>query len=148
MRVSIAALLTAAALGGAALIAHRRLVLVSVTGTSMEPTLRHGDRILVRRRRPADVRRGDIAVLAAPDAAQGPEWHCLGWHVKRVVALPGDQVPPGVPAPDATGHVREGTVVVFGDNPMGGDSRQWGPYDVDGLVGTYLCRTRKGGEAA
>ncbi|PXX71663.1 signal peptidase I [Nocardia tenerifensis] len=121
--------------------ARRKLVLVNVTGASMEPTLRDGDRILVRRRGPAALRRGQIVVLMAPEAAQGPQWQCPGWHVKRVVALAGDPLPADVPPADETGLVPRDSVVVFGDNPFGGDSRDWGPYRVDGLVGTLVCRT-------
>ncbi|MFC9440467.1 S26 family signal peptidase [Nocardia sp. NPDC057030] len=137
----VAALLAA----GALFVARRMLVLVNVTGASMEPTLRDGDRILVRRRGPGGLRRGRIVVLMAPAAAQGPDWQCPGWHVKRVVALPGDPLPADVPAPDGTGLVPRDSVVVFGDNPFGGDSRNWGPYRVDGFVGTLVCRTRTAG---
>lgn len=130
---------------GAIFAARRILVLVNVTGASMEPTLCDGDRILVRRQGAGGLRRGRIVVLMAPEAAQGREWQCPGWHVKRVVALPGDPLPADVPATDDTGLVPRDSVVVFGDNPFGGDSRNWGPYRVDGLVGTLVCRTRTAG---
>ncbi|MFE3445686.1 S26 family signal peptidase [Nocardia sp. NPDC059180] len=139
--MSIISLFAVAALAGVAVAARRALVLVSVIGMSMEPTLRDGDRILVRRRQPADLRCGHIVVLRAPDAAQGADWECLGWHIKRVAGLPGDPMPTGVPAADGTGVVPADSVVVLGDNPFGGDSRNWGPYPMDGLVGTYVCRT-------
>lgn len=122
--------------------ARRIVVLVNVTGASMEPTLGDGDRILVRRHGAAGLRRGRIVVLMAPEAAQGPQWQCPGWHVKRVAALPGDPLPAEVPATDDTGLVPRDSVVVFGDNPFGGDSRDWGPYRLDGFVGTLICRTR------
>jgi len=141
MRASVAALFAAAVFTGAVFAARRALVLVRVNGTSMEPTLCDGDRILVRRRKPAELRRGHIAVLLAPEAAQGRDWQCPGWHVKRVVALPGDPLPADVPAADDTGLVPADSVVVLGDNPFGGDSRNWGPYRADGLVGTFVCRT-------
>jgi signal peptidase I len=132
-----------AVLGGAALWAHRRLVLVTVHGTSMEPTLSDGARVLVRRRRLAQLTVGDVAVLESPEAARAPEWQCAGWHVKRVAALPGDPLPAGIPAPGAT-RVPPDTVVVLGDNPAGGDSRHWGPYPTTNLVGTVLCRLTPG----
>ncbi|MGI5130299.1 signal peptidase I [Pseudonocardia sp. CA-107938] len=128
--------------GAVVLAARRTLVVVNVSGTSMEPTLRNGDRILVRRRRPEQVRRGEITVLAAPEAATAPEWQCATWHVKRVVALPGDPVPAGVPVP--ADRVPAGSVVALGDNDVGGDSRTWGPYRADGVVGTYVLRLRTG----
>lgn len=61
------------------------------------------------------------------------------WHVKRVAALPGDPAPRILKL--AGDRVPADTVVVLGDNPAGGDSRNWGPYPAAGLVGTYLCRT-------
>ncbi|WP_372505979.1 S24/S26 family peptidase [Actinomadura madurae] len=45
---------------------QRSLVVVTVHGTSMMPTLRDGDRVLVRRRPLPHVRRGDIVVLEPP----------------------------------------------------------------------------------
>ncbi|RDI69253.1 S26 family signal peptidase [Nocardia pseudobrasiliensis] len=132
---------------GAIFAARRILVLVNVTGVSMEPTLRDGDRILVRRHGPTGLRRGRVVVLPAPEAARGPLWQCPGWHVKRVVALPGDPLPAEVPATDDSGLVPRDSVVVFGDNPFGGDSRNWGPYGTDGFVGTLVCRTRASGQA-
>jgi signal peptidase I len=132
------------ALGGAALLAHRRLVLVNVYGTSMEPTLSDGARVLVRRRRLAQLAVGDVAVLAPPKAAQAPEWQCSTWHVKRVAALPGDPLPAGVPGPGGAIRVPPDTVVVLGDNPVGSDSREWGPYPAAGLVGTMICQLSPG----
>ncbi|GAB2687241.1 S26 family signal peptidase [Nocardia thraciensis] len=141
MRANTTILFVAAILTGILLAVRRALVSVHVTGASMEPTLWDGDRVLVRRRKPADLRRGHIAVMRAPDTAQGTDWQCLDWHVKRVVALPGDPMPAGVPVTDDTGVVPVGSVVMFGDNPFGADSRNWGPYPIDGLVGTFVCRT-------
>lgn len=132
-----------------ALVARRVVVLVNVIGASMEPTLHHGDRILVRRHEPRPLRRGDIAVLAAPAAAQA-EWQCRDWHVKRVAALPGDlmaddiPMPDGMPEPKGAGmrRVPDGTIVMLSDNPAGRDSRTWGPYPEDGLLGTLLWSGR------
>ncbi|MGO4756065.1 S24 family peptidase, partial [Streptomyces sp. 2MCAF27] len=50
--------------------ARRKLVVVTVDGMSMAPTMTHGDRVLVRRRRPRQVRVGDIVVLEPP--SEGP----------------------------------------------------------------------------
>src|SRR5262245_21067214 len=72
---------------------RRRLLLVTVQGRSMEPTLAEGDRVLVRRRLPARIRRSDVVVLRRPpgavvvDVAGAAELL-----VKRVVALGGDPV--------------------------------------------------------
>jgi nickel-type superoxide dismutase maturation protease len=91
-----------------------RWVLARVTGPSMSPTVRHGDRLLVRRvRRPQDVRTGDVVLARFPAR---PELLV----VKRVRrAVPG-------------GHWVEG------DNPLvADDSRAFGPAVV---VGRALLR--------
>jgi nickel-type superoxide dismutase maturation protease len=88
-----------------------RWVLARVSGPSMSPTVRHGDRLLVRRvDRPADVRRGDVVLARFP---LRPELLV----VKRVTrAVPG-------------GHW------VQGDNPfVTDDSRAFGPAVVVGRV--------------
>jgi signal peptidase I len=130
------------ATGCTALWMRRHLTLVTVTGNSMEPTLHQGDRVLVRRRRLHDLARGEVVVLAGPKTGiqVGEVWRAPigGWHIKRVAALPGDKLPDGVPAPDETGLVPPNTVVVFGDNPIGADSRTWGPYPADGVMGTAI----------
>jgi phage repressor protein C with HTH and peptisase S24 domain len=88
-----------------------RWVLARVAGPSMSPTVRHGDRLLVRRvRRPGRVRPGDVVLArfaARPDLLV----------VKRVRrAVPG-------------GHWVED------DNPLvGDDSRAFGPAVVVGRV--------------
>ena len=86
-----------------------RWVLARITGPSMSPTLRHGDRLLVRRvQRPDDVRPGDVVLARFPSR---PELLV----VKRVArAVPG-------------GHWLQG------DNPLvADDSRAFGPAVVLG----------------
>ncbi|MGI5145074.1 S26 family signal peptidase [Plantactinospora sp. CA-294935] len=52
---------------------RRRYVVVTVRGPSMEPGLREGDRVLVRRRRAAQLRTGDLVVFAeAPEPPVRP----------------------------------------------------------------------------
>jgi phage repressor protein C with HTH and peptisase S24 domain len=91
-----------------------RWVLARVTGPSMSPTVRHGDRLLVRRVRPGEVRGGDVVLArfpARPDLLV----------VKRVVR----------PVPG--GHW------VVGDNPLvGDDSRAFGTAVVIGRVAVRL----------
>ena len=87
-------------------VARRRLVLVTVSGASMSPTLRDGDRVLVRRRRLPAVHRGDIVVLEPPHdprvdyATRSRRLGGRPWNIKRVAALPGDPIPAGVGAGD------------------------------------------------
>jgi nickel-type superoxide dismutase maturation protease len=88
-----------------------RWVLARVTGPSMSPTVRHGDRLLVRRvRRSGEVRPGDVVLARFPSR---PELLV----VKRVRrAVPG-------------GHWVEG------DNPLvTDDSRAFGTAVVVGRV--------------
>lgn len=91
-------------------------VLARVSGPSMSPTVRHGDRLLVRRVRPGAVAVGDV-VLARFPARPGL------LVVKRVHRLLGD-----------------GAVDVRGDNPLvADDSRAYGPAVA---VGRVLVRLR------
>ncbi|MQY08407.1 S26 family signal peptidase [Actinomadura macrotermitis] len=129
---------TALAAGAALAAARRRLVVVTVGGPSMEPTYVSGDRVLVLRRR--SVRRGDVVVLAGPHDPPAGGLATTRWFVKRVAALPGDPVPervrPAVPDP----LVPPGKVVVLGDGARSADSRQWGYFPLDGVLGVAVRR--------
>jgi nickel-type superoxide dismutase maturation protease len=88
-----------------------RWVLARVSGPSMSPTVRHGDRLLVRRVRPADAVGPGEVVLA------------------RFPARPGLLVVKRVVRTAAGGHW------VQGDNPLvTDDSRAFGPAVVVGRV--------------
>ena len=93
-----------------------RWVLARVTGPSMSPTVRHGDRLLVRRvRSPAAVRPGDVVLARFPSR---PDLLVVK-RVRRTVA---------------GGHWVEG------DNPLvTDDSRAYGPAVV---VGRVVARLR------
>ncbi|WP_330240867.1 S26 family signal peptidase [Streptomyces sp. NBC_00525] len=112
-----------------------------VSGPSMTPALRHGQRVLFVRRGLVRPRAGRIVVLRPPP---GPAGRPL--LVKRVVALGGDPVPPEVreatgAAPDAV--VPPGRLMVLGDNPpFSTDSRLWGALPVSDVVGVVLEGTR------
>jgi signal peptidase I len=91
-------------------------VLARVSGPSMSPTVRHGDRLLVRRVRSGRVAVGDVVL------ARFPARPAL-LVVKRVHGLLGD-----------------GTVDVRGDNPLvTDDSRAYGPAVA---VGRVVARVR------
>lgn len=134
--------------GACAVLLRRRLVVVTVSGPSMEPTFTTGDRVLVSRRRA--VRRGDVVVLANPRSAGGRRGGGdPGWLVKRVAALPGDEVPEDVRpvVPDLL--VPAGQVVVLGDGARSADSRLWGYRPLDGVLGVVVRRlSRPRGEAS
>ena len=119
---------------------HRRLVVVTVVGISMEPNFVEGDRVLVRRSRVDRVQRGDVIVLSDPES--------LGtrrdvWIIKRAAAVPGDLVPrDGFPALSGVPEtvVPADRIVVQADNPSGADSRLWGYCDAHTLLGVAIRR--------
>ncbi|MEU6881924.1 S26 family signal peptidase [Streptomyces sp. NPDC046712] len=115
---------------GAVLALRSRFALVQVTGSSMAPTYRDGDRLLVRRRAP--VRPGDAVVFRNPVAALDTD---VRWLVKRVTAMPGAPVPPDVrPAVDTT-RVPPGCLVVRGDGARTQDSRHFGYVPLASVLG-------------
>ncbi|MEV4369548.1 S26 family signal peptidase [Nonomuraea sp. NPDC049637] len=143
--VPIAALATGLAAGLA--VARRRLVVVRISGASMLPTYRTGDRVLVRRTTGAGVRRGQVVVLQT--LPPGGEWRtgplpapgAATWFIKRAVAVPGDPVPPEVAgrvgaSPGDT--VPAGRLVVLGDGPVSEDSRVWGYVPFDRVLGVVV----------
>ncbi|WP_328853329.1 S26 family signal peptidase [Micromonospora globbae] len=133
----------AAALAAAGWWARRHLVVVTVRGSSMQPTFQHGDRVLVRRAPITAVRSGQVVVVAAgrPVGPRPPDDPL--WMIKRLRAVPGDPVPRGeVPAlasvPEQT--VPAGRLVALGDNPEGSDSRQLGYFHAANLLGVVTLR--------
>jgi signal peptidase I len=124
---------------------RRNTVLVTVEGHSMEPTLHDGDRVLVRRRKAARLKPADIVVLDPPDtvveAGAVRRSPVTGLQVKRLVAVPGQPVPPELRAVVRSDRVPSGTVLVLSDNlDRGLDSRAWGPYPAAGVLGVVLFR--------
>jgi signal peptidase I len=142
LMVAVAAAGVLAGAAGAALWMRRHLVMVTVEGTSMTPTLQPGDRVLIRRRQLASVRRGDIVVLKPPftfmNTANGSRWN-----IKRVVALPGDAVKPGDVPPGEANVVPPGKLVVHGDGRISSDSRTWGFYAAEELLGVVIRQVGK-----
>ena len=144
-------------------VVRRRLFVVTVRGTSMEPTFRSGDRLLARRVRLAAVRVGDVVIIGTQD----PHGHILGrvptrasaqqaptapggvpgsdWIIKRAAAIPGDPIPRDRFAALAQvdgSAVPEGKLVILGDNPFSADSRLHGYYDGDRLAGVVVRKLR------
>lgn len=137
----------------------RRYAVVDVRGSSMEPTLRHGERVLVRRVPESGVVAGDIVVIEhlAP-GDQGRHPRSPGrladrvWVIKRAAAVAGDPVPgsvayaagvaPGTPVP-------AGCLVLLGDNRAHStDSRVWGYLPADRLLGVVRRRLGEGWRGA
>jgi signal peptidase I len=122
---------------------------------SMEPTLQEGDRVLISRLSYHfhDPKAGDVVVLHSPvDASEDL--------VKRIVAVGGDTVAirdgdlfvngvavvePYLNEQDFRGEypetvILDGQVFVLGDNRNNsGDSRLFGPIDVDSIIGSAFA---------
>jgi signal peptidase I len=123
---------------------RRSLLVVSVTGPSMLPAFRPGDRVLVRRQRPARLRPGAVIVFeepggtAAGSAADAPG-RTRSWVIKRLAAVPGDTVPPAVlPAVQGAPVVPPGMILVLGDGPDSRDSRHWGFVPASRVLGVVV----------
>lgn len=123
----------AAAATGLLLAVRRRYTAVTVVGLSMEPALRHGDRVLVRRTPGRRLRVADV-VVARPGPVSIPGRG--GWLVKRVAAVPGDAVPGCVRARVGVPVVPAGALVLLGDNAaVSTDSRDLGFFDATRPLG-------------
>lgn len=129
-----------------------------IPSESMEPTLMPGDRVVVNKLsyRAHDVNRGDIVVFHRPERAPGGPG-APAQLIKRVIGLPGDTIttkdglvvvngkdlvepylPPDTPTYDIDNPITlpEGQVWVMGDNRLhSGDSRYFGPIDIDSIIG-------------
>lgn len=129
------------AAGAAAVLVRRRFVVVRVRGTSMFPTYRPGDRVLVRRA--ASLRRGEVVVLESRRSGRWRTGPLPGpasgdWLIKRVAALPGDTVPVDCDDVRAGEIVPPGMIIVLGDGERSADSRHWGPVPMDRVLGRVV----------
>jgi signal peptidase I len=112
---------------------------VVVSGPSMLPTFRDGQRVLVSRAYWlfGPVARRDVVVLA--DEEQG---HII----KRVYRLPGEivdwvNVPKEYLLVEGEYRVPEGTVYLLGDNrEESEDSRTFGPVPIERIIGKVIVR--------
>lgn len=140
------ALLGLVPLAGCLMVARRRYTVVSVNGGSMLPTLRPGDRVLVRRMPVGRVRVGDVVLCLhhlprsplADEGATARRRPIPTWVIKRVAAVPGDPVPDlAIPEPERI--VPAGSVVLLGDNPaVSEDSRQAGFFRLEQIRGRVV----------
>ncbi|MFL6076543.1 MAG: S26 family signal peptidase [Mycobacteriales bacterium] len=129
----------------------RRLVAVTVSGTSMQPTYRDGERVIARRG--GSPRVGQVVVVEEPavtgewvdpplpSTAPGREVAARRWMIKRVVAVAGDRTRQVGRLPG--GVVPPGALVLLGDNRRGSfDSRDVGYFPVERVLG-IVARTRR-----
>lgn len=134
-------LLAATALSAIVWRLRARYVVVTVDGTSMEPTYKAGDRLLIRRTTPRTLRQGDVVVVTASPATS-PPYGAVGdrrWVVKRIAGLPGQVTPPEVAHNLPTATVPAGQLVLLGDNAAASiDSRTAGYYATERLLGVVL----------
>ncbi|MGI5128075.1 S26 family signal peptidase [Pseudonocardia sp. CA-107938] len=121
---------------------RRTWVLVTVEGPSMEPTLHDGDRLAVRRGRRTAVSAGDVVVIERPmSGVLSPVSAEHRYVIKRVGAVAGEPVPPGIPVPDRV--VPPGKLVLLGDNSAASfDSRAVGYFATSDLLGSVVRRVR------
>lgn len=151
--IAVVAVVVVAGMVGIAL--RWLFAVITVDGLSMQPTLNHGDRLLVRRTSAARIRSGQIVLVQRPDPRTG--WSTSGsrpnrvdgaaWYVKRAVAVTGDPVPPELAARSTAQlgtQVPAGKLLVIGDNPLSDDSKKWG-YCPDRLVFGVVLRTMRSG---
>jgi signal peptidase I len=114
-------------------LARRRFVMVSVSGPSMLPTLKAGDRVLVRRTEVRKLCRDQLAVARENSkSADGSQ----EWVIKRVAAVPGDPRPACLPdTADPASQVPDGHYILLGDNAaVSYDSRQRGYFTARQLL--------------
>ncbi|UBU18342.1 S26 family signal peptidase [Nonomuraea gerenzanensis] len=140
------ALIALAVLVVLAVVARRGLVVVQVSGVSMAPAYRPGDRVLVRRT--GAVRRGRVVVFESTrPSGWGTGPPAPPWAIKRVTALPGDPVPADVVEAVAAGpgaRVPEGALVVVGDGTSSADSRVYGYVPADRVLGVVVRKLSSG----
>ncbi|MGC4866033.1 S26 family signal peptidase [Micromonospora sp. DT53] len=117
---------------------RRQLLVVDVHGPSMLPTYRDGDQLLTRRRTAeGSLSTGQVVVLRNPRPVGRPGSSTDRWLVKRIAAVAGDRLLPGMPS----GHVPDGYVLVLGDNvAQSMDSRHLGMIPSDSILGTVVRR--------
>jgi signal peptidase I len=125
------ALLAASALARATL--PRALMIITVDGSSMSPTYKDQQRLLVRRGHRC--RQHDVVVFTTAkwDIPSVP-----AMLVKRVVAVPGDKIPADMASIISDTYVPTGVVLVRGDNRESLDSRRLGYVTTSAITGVVV----------
>ncbi len=114
-------------------VVRKRLMVITVRGTSMQPTYQDGDRVLVLRWPALAHRRRCVVILSIPD----PVGSSLV--IKRIVARQGDATPAGIARSEPGQPVPADHIVVLGDG-AGVDSRIWGYLSTRQVQGVVVGR--------
>lgn len=137
----------------AVLLARRRFVVVEVSGVSMLPTYRPGDRVLVRRTRVSNLRRDQVVVLESQHRGRwrtgplpGPK--AADWLIKRIAAVPGDTVSVACAGAEIGDIVPPGKLIMLGDGERSADSRHWGYAPADRVLGAVVRQLGAGASSA
>lgn len=139
------------------------LVVITVESNSMDPTLKHGDRILVVRHWPfRKFKKGQVVLVwpwimpdSAPKPSAGTGPFPITPYIKRIVGVPGDVITTSISElteyhqhRELSSHDRGGMRTWYippahyflrGDNPIGGfDSLTWGPIPGKSVLGVVV----------
>jgi signal peptidase I len=128
--------LVAFAVTGAVLLMRSRYGVIVVQGSSMLPTYRGGELVLVRKGRRA-IRLGDAVVFRTPGDVKGSG--SPSWIIKRVVAVDGGQIAEGHRDRAGTCLVPPQCIWVVGDSLQASwDSRHFGPVQSESVLGVAV----------
>lgn len=138
---------------GSLLLIRTCLIIITVQGQSMSPTLEPGERVLaLRLLLPRWIQKGHIVVFQQSLAYEGPNVlpPSLNLYIKRVVALGGEEYRSSFPPLEFTEYVTQGEqafiwhipkdhIFVCGDNrEQSLDSRSWGPLPLRNVRGIVV----------
>ncbi len=119
---------------------YRDFQTVAVNGDSMLPTFQSGQRVLVSKAYwlVGPIRDNDVVVIKGTKPGE--------YLIKRVYRMAGEEVdllnvPSDYLITKGRYIVPPGTVYVLGDNlPVSEDSRKYGPFDLDDILGKVVLR--------
>lgn len=137
--------------GGGLLLARTCLLVITVQGQSMAPTLQEWDRVLaIRPLQRSWIQKDRIVLFRQSLSDEAPDDLLLSLHIKRVVALAGEAYRSSIHPMGYSEHVtQEGQeylwqipqdhILVCGDNcEQSIDSRSWGPLPLRNVRGIVV----------